>query len=65
MIMPVRCFTCGKPIAQLWEDYSEKTKKGEDANKVLEKLGVERYCCKRMFLAHKEYIDDLMLYEYK
>lgn len=65
MIMPVRCFTCGKPIAHLWEDYVEKTKKGEEPNKVLEKLGVKRYCCKRMFLTHKEYIDDIMKYEYK
>ena len=24
MIIPVRCFTCGKCIAHLWDDYSAK-----------------------------------------
>ena len=26
MIIPVRCFSCGKPIAQLWEEFKERTK---------------------------------------
>tara|TARA_B100001250_G_C19517204_1_gene664324 strand:- start:103 stop:351 length:249 start_codon:yes stop_codon:yes gene_type:complete len=24
MLIPIRCFTCGKPIAHLWESYLEK-----------------------------------------
>ena len=28
MIIPVRCFSCGKPIAHLWETYIEKVQEG-------------------------------------
>ena len=24
MIIPIRCFTCGKCVAHLWEDYNKK-----------------------------------------
>jgi DNA-directed RNA polymerase subunit N (RpoN/RPB10) len=24
MIIPIRCFTCGKPIAHLWDQYQKK-----------------------------------------
>ncbi len=27
MIIPVRCFTCGKVLAHLWEPYVEKVQK--------------------------------------
>jgi DNA-directed RNA polymerase subunit N len=62
MIIPVRCFTCGKPIGQLWEEYKEKTDKGENAGKVMDSLGLERYCCRRMLLTHADLMDDLLLY---
>ena len=38
----------------------ERTGKGEDAGKVLDSLGYERYCCRRMFVSHTEVIDDIM-----
>ena len=28
MIIPVRCFSCGKPIAHKWETYISKVKDG-------------------------------------
>jgi len=34
----------------------------EDPAKVLDDLGVERYCCRRMLLAHVELVDDLSPY---
>ena len=40
MLIPVRCFSCGKVIAHLWDQYDERTKAGEDAAEVLEDLGV-------------------------
>ncbi|MCS7134439.1 MAG: DNA-directed RNA polymerase subunit N [Candidatus Pacearchaeota archaeon] len=52
MIIPIRCFSCGKPIAHLWEKFKEKVEKGEDPGKVLDELGLERYCCRAMFLGH-------------
>lgn len=59
MIIPVRCFTCGKLVADKWEDFINKVKDGEDANEVLDSLDVKRYCCRRMLLSHVEIIDDL------
>ena len=57
MIIPVRCFSCGKPIGHLWEEYQERVKKGEDSGKVLDKLGLERYCCRGIFIGHVDLID--------
>jgi DNA-directed RNA polymerase subunit N (RpoN/RPB10) len=31
MIIPIRCFTCGKVIADKWRYYQEECKKIEDA----------------------------------
>ncbi len=50
MIIPIRCFSCGKPIAHLWELFKERTKKGESIKKVLDDLSLERYCCRAMFM---------------
>ena len=54
MLVPIRCFSCGKPIAHLWEKYKEKIEKGEDRKKVMDDLGLERYCCRSMFLGTVE-----------
>jgi len=59
MIIPVRCFTCGKLIGDKWEEFSKRVKNGEPAGKVLDDLGVTRYCCRRMLLSHVEIIDEL------
>ncbi len=50
MIIPIRCWGCGKPIAHLWEKYKERVQKGENPKKVLDDLGIERYCCRAAFL---------------
>jgi len=57
MIIPVRCFSCGKPIGQLWEDFKKRTDEGEDSKKVLDELGLERYCCRAMFLGQTDLIE--------
>ncbi len=44
--------TCGKPVGQYWEEFKERTKKGEDPKKVLDSVGLERYCCRSLFLTH-------------
>jgi len=50
MMIPVRCWSCGKPIAQLYEEFTEKVKKGESPKEVMDNLGLERYCCRAMFM---------------
>lgn len=57
MMVPVRCWSCGKPIAQLYEEYEQRSKKGESKKDVLDDLGMDRYCCRAMFLGHVELID--------
>ncbi|RLE84558.1 MAG: DNA-directed RNA polymerase subunit N [Thermoprotei archaeon] len=63
MIIPVRCFTCGSLIADKWEEFARRVKKGEMPGKVLDDLNVKRYCCRRMFLSHVELIDEILKYE--
>jgi len=59
MIIPMRCWTCGKPISQLWEEYKTRVEKGEPKQKVLDDLKLERYCCRQMFLGHVDLIDTI------
>ncbi len=59
MIIPIRCWTCGKPIAHLWEEFQERSKKGENKKDILDDLGIERYCCRAMFMGHVDLIDTL------
>lgn len=58
MIIPVRCFTCGKVIADKWEEYKKEVSKGENPAKVLDSLGIKRYCCRRMFLSNVNLIEE-------
>ena len=48
-MIPMRCYSCGKPLSQYWEKY-----KAEIADKspkeVLDELGIKRYCCRAVFL---------------
>jgi DNA-directed RNA polymerase subunit N (RpoN/RPB10) len=90
MIIPIRCFTCGKVIAHLWETYIKMIKERESEIKtekftlnditisedekdpmrffdkhalslgkgeIMDKLGIERMCCRRHFLSHVDLID--------
>jgi DNA-directed RNA polymerase subunit N len=59
MMVPIRCFTCGKPIGHLWEEYNERVAKGEDRKKVMDELGLERYCCRGVFLGTVDLIDTI------
>ncbi|HKZ93232.1 MAG TPA: DNA-directed RNA polymerase subunit N [Candidatus Bathyarchaeia archaeon] len=60
MIIPVRCFSCGFLIGDKWEDFASRVTEGEAAGKVLDSLGVKRYCCRRMLLSHVEIIDEIL-----
>ena len=62
MIVPVRCFTCGKVIADKYEQFKREVRQGEDPAVVLDRLGFNRYCCRRMILAHIDIIDNFMAF---
>ena len=57
MIIPIRCFSCGKPIGHLWEDYKKRTGNGENQGKVLDELGLDRMCCRAMLLGQTDSIE--------
>lgn len=62
MIIPVRCFTCGKVVGGLYEEFVRRVQMGEKSNEVLDSLGVERYCCRRIFLTHIDLVDEIAPY---
>ncbi len=73
MIIPVRCLTCGKVIGDLYNAYQREIKKETSTSdtinmstkkiekthrgKVMDKLGLKRYCCRRHMLSHVDLID--------
>ena len=59
MMIPVRCFTCGKVIGHLWEDFRKRVDEGEDCGKVMDELGLKRYCCRQVFLSNVDLIKEV------
>lgn len=63
MIIPVRCFTCGKVVGNKWEKYQELLETNEyQKNEILDILDLKKYCCRRMILTHVELIEKLLNY---
>ena len=74
VIIPVRCFTCGKVIGEVYDQYKVRKKSYDDAIKagekpeetpqeILDNLGVDRYCCRRMILTHVDLVKESAPYE--
>jgi DNA-directed RNA polymerase subunit N len=74
MIIPVRCFTCGKVIAPAFEQYKKRyeeyqksvavnEKPKETPQQILDDLGLERYCCRRMVISHVDLLKEAAPYE--
>ncbi|MGC9071905.1 MAG: DNA-directed RNA polymerase subunit N [Acidilobus sp.] len=62
MLPPVRCLTCGAPLGHLWEEFQRRVRAGEDPEKVLDDLGVYRYCCRRTLYTSVVYIEQVARY---
>jgi DNA-directed RNA polymerase I, II, and III subunit RPABC5 len=65
MLIPVRCFSCGKVLATKYEKFKKLEKEKYEKEKYLHnqdenvdlqdifcKLKLKRYCCRRMILTH-------------
>jgi len=64
MLIPVRCFSCNKVIANKYNIYKLLTQDNEYIpDEAFKKINVNRYCCKRMLLSHKDFIDKLLEHE--
>ncbi|AIB09758.1 RNA polymerase II subunit Rpb10 (nucleomorph) [Lotharella oceanica] len=62
MLIPVRCFSCGKVIAGLWNEYIVLLKIGFSEGESLDALRLKRYCCRRMLLTHIDVIEKILNY---
>ena len=63
MIIPVRCFSCGKVVGDKWEPFTKRVAAGEHPKEVLDDLGVDRFCCRRMLLSHVDLIDEVLRFD--
>lgn len=70
----MRCFTCGKVISQEYEEfkkrfdvYQKTVDSGETPTEtpkdILNDLGVDRYCCRRMIITHVDLLSEAAPYE--
>eukprot|EP00051_Salpingoeca_urceolata_P018095 m.252245 g.252245 ORF g.252245 m.252245 type:complete len:70 (-) comp19121_c0_seq2:262-471(-) len=62
MIIPVRCFTCGKVIGNKWDQYLTFLNSEYTEGQALDALNLKRYCCRRMILTHVDLIERLLDY---
>ena len=60
MLVPIRCFTCGGQIGDKFATFQTRVKGGEDPAKVLDELGLKRYCCRRMLISSVDVIDQVL-----
>ena len=63
MIIPIRCFSCGKVTGNKWETYKKLLSEGISSNDALDKLGLKRYCCRRILLTHVDLLGKMLEYK--
>ncbi len=63
MIIPVRCFTCGRVVGSAYGVYREALAKGKKPKDALEATGLTSFCCRRMLVSHVDLIKEAAPYE--
>lgn len=63
MIIPVRCFTCGRVVASAYDQFVADLKKGVKPKQALDQTGLTRFCCRRMIISHVDLIKEAAPYE--
>jgi DNA-directed RNA polymerase subunit N (RpoN/RPB10) len=60
MLIPIRCFTCGTLVADKWEEYQQLKEQDVAPEEIFKRLDLDRFCCKRMLIAHVDLVDDVL-----
>jgi DNA-directed RNA polymerase subunit N (RpoN/RPB10) len=60
MLIPIRCFTCGTLVADKWEEYQQLKEQDVPPEEIFKRLDLDRFCCKRMLIAHVDLVDDVL-----
>ncbi len=63
MMVPVRCFSCGFVVSEYYDKYNLMIRDGVKPKDAMDSLGVSRYCCRRIILSTKEFIQELNNYQ--
>lgn len=76
MIVPVRCFSCGKVLGNKWTRFLKLLREGvvltEDMKRrnlnqigaAMDKLGLTRYCCRAIMMSTVDMTAKLFNYDY-
>lgn len=64
MLIPVRCFTCGKEVSSKWEEYMERSTTTQDKAQILTSLGFTRPCCRTVLLTTVDIMQKILKFEY-
>jgi len=57
MIIPVRCFSCGKVVGSSWEKFQKLLEEGKTRKEALDSLELKRFCCRAVVMGNVESID--------
>ncbi|MEM0167343.1 MAG: DNA-directed RNA polymerase subunit N [Thermoplasmatales archaeon] len=73
MIIPVRCFSCGRVIGSDYVKFVNKMNEirksqnreplPEEIAKTLDDLNVTRYCCRRMILSNADLLEEILPFD--
>ena len=60
-MFPVRCYSCGKVIAEYILEYLERLEKGQTIGDILDELQIKRTCCRTQFFAYDPKIEKILM----
>ncbi len=61
MLIPIRCFTCGKVLGNKYQPYLDMIANGKTNEEALHDLQLIRYCCTRIMLAHVDMFNHILM----
>lgn len=55
--------TCGKLLGDKFEEFDRRVASGEEPKKVLDDLGIKRYCCRSVLLTSVDLMDEIIKFK--